>query len=154
MEREKISKIVSKHRHEKAAILAIFHEVQAKEKRLEMESLRCIAELLKVPFANVYGVATFYSAFSTSKKGETVIRVCDGICCHINGSDEVIKALKSYLNIEMGETSWDEKYSMEKVHCLGLCSIGPNISFNAKTYCRLNEEKIVDILQEGREDLR
>ncbi len=154
MEREKISKIVSKHRHEKAAILAIFHEVQAKEKQLEMESLRYIAELLKVPFATVYGVATFYSAFSTRKKGETEIRVCDGICCHIEGSDEILKALKSYLNIEIGETSWDEKYSMEKVQCLGLCSIGPNISLNTKTYCGLNKEKIVHILREGREDLR
>jgi len=153
MEREKIRKIVSKHRHEKAAILAILHEVQQKERQLEMESLRYIAELLKVPFANVYGVATFYSAFSTSKKGETVIRICDGICCHINGSDEVIKALKSYLNIEIGETSWDEKYSMEKVECLGLCSIGPNISFSAKAYCRLNKEKIVDIIRKGEEDL-
>lgn len=148
MEKEKIRKIVSKHRHEKAAILAILHEVQEEDKQLDMESQRYIAQLLNVPFANIYGLATFYSAYSTSRKGDTRIRVCNGISCHLNGSDEVAEALKSRLNLEMGEASWDEKYSMDSVQCLGLCSIGPNVSFNDETYPRLNKEKILEILNE------
>jgi NADH-quinone oxidoreductase subunit E len=148
MEKEEIQKIVNRHRHEKASILAILHEVQQKDKHLGMESLRTIALLLKVPFANVYGLATFYSAFSTRRKGDSVIRVCDGISCHLNGADEVIETLKAQLNVEMGETTWDEKASLEKVHCLGLCSIGPNISFNEQTYTKLDKEKVLEILQE------
>ena len=68
MEREKIKKIVSKHRHEKAAILAILHEIQEEDKQLDTESLSYIAQLLKMPFANVFGLATFYSAFSLWRK--------------------------------------------------------------------------------------
>ena len=84
MEKEKIERIVNKHRHEKSAILAILHEVQAEDKQLDAESLRHIAKLLGIPYANVYGLATFYTAFSTRKKGQTLIRACDGISCHIN----------------------------------------------------------------------
>ena len=148
MEKDNIRNIVDKHRHEKSALLAIFHEVQAIDKQLNLKSLKYISKLLKVPYANVYGLATFYSAFSICKKGETVIRACDGIACHINGADEVIGALKSQFKLEMGETTWDEKFSLEKVHCLGLCSIGPNVSFNDKTYSNLNKDKVLEILQQ------
>jgi NADH:ubiquinone oxidoreductase subunit E len=147
MEKEKIKKIVSKHRHEKAAILAILHEIQAEDNQLETESLNYIAQLLKVPVANVYGLATFYTAFSLERKGETKIRVCSGISCHINGADEVIEVLESKFNLEMGETTWDEKFSLEQVHCLGLCSIGPNVAFNTDTYSKLNKERIETIVE-------
>jgi NADH:ubiquinone oxidoreductase subunit E len=147
MERKKIKRIVSKHRHEKAAILAILHEIQEEDKQLETESLTYIAQLLKIPVANIYGLATFYSAFSLGKKGDTKIRVCSGISCHINGADEVIEVLKSKFNLEMGETTWDEKFSLEKVHCLGLCSIGPNVAFNMDTYSKLNKERIEMIIE-------
>lgn len=147
MEKEKIEKIVNKHRNEKSAILAILHEVQAEDNQLNAESLKYIALLLGVPYANVFGLATFYSAFNTEKRGKTLVRACDGISCHINGAEEVIKVLKSKLNIELGETTWDESFGLEKVRCLGLCSISPNVSFNDKTYSNLNKEKILEILQ-------
>jgi len=68
MEKERIEKIVNKHRNEKSAILAILHEVQAEENQLNAESLKYIALLLGVPYANVFGLATFYSAFNTEKR--------------------------------------------------------------------------------------
>ena len=148
MDKDKIQKIVNKHRNEKSALLAILHDVQEEDKQLNIDSIRYIAQLLELPFANVYGLATFYSAFSTSKKGETTIKACDGIACHINGADEVINVLKSKLNVEMGETTWDEKSSLEKVHCLGLCSVGPNVAFNEEIYSNLNKEKILEIFEE------
>jgi NADH-quinone oxidoreductase subunit E len=147
MEKERIEKIVNKHRNEKSAILAILHEVQAEENQLNAESLKYIALLLGVPYANVFGLATFYSAFNTEKRGKTLVRACDGISCHISGAEEVIEVLKSKLNIELGETTWDESFGLEKVRCLGLCSISPNVSFNDKTYSNLNKEKILEILQ-------
>lgn len=149
MNRERIKKIVSQYRHEKAAILLILHEVQQEDKQLEMESLRYIAQLLKVPFANVYGLATFYGAFSTVRKGRVEIRVCNGISCHINGADDVIEVLKSHLNVEMGETTWDEKFSLETVECLGLCSIGPNLSLDGKPHSQLTREKTVKVLRKS-----
>lgn len=148
MEKEKVRRIVGKHRHEKAAILAILHEVQEKDRQLDMETLKYIAELLKVPFAYVYGITTFYDAFSTTKKGDTQIRVCNGISCHIRGADQIKDILTSRLNLDLGQTSWNEKYSLDKVECLGLCSIGPNVSFNGRTYSHLDKDKLLDIFQE------
>ena len=147
MEKDRIRKIVRKHRHEKSALLAILHEVQAEDKQLDSESLKYISKLLKVPYANVYGLVTFYSAFSTTKKGKTVIKACDGIACHINGANEIIETLKSGFNLDMGETTWDEKFTLEKVQCLGLCSIGPNVSFNFDTYSKLDKERMEMILE-------
>jgi len=147
MEKDRIRKIVRKHRHEKSALLAILHEVQAEDRQLDSESLKYISKLLKVPYANVYGLVTFYSAFSTTKKGKTVIKACDGISCHINGANEIIETLKSGFNLDMGETTWDEKFTLEKVQCLGLCSIGPNVSFNFDTYSKLDKERMEMILE-------
>jgi len=147
MDKDKIQKIVRKHRHKRSALLAIFHEVQAEDNQLDAEALKYISKLLNVSYANVYGLATFYSKFTTTKKGKTVIRACDGISCHINGAHEVISALKSKLNLDLGETNWEETFSLEKVHCLGLCSIGPNVAFNIDTFSNLDEEKILLILE-------
>ena len=148
MEKAKIEIIVGKHRHEKAALLAILHEVQHEEREVSMESLKSISELIDVSFAHVYGLATFYSAFSTTKKGDTVIRVCDGIACYLNGAEKMIEVLKSYLHIDMGESSWDGKYSLERVHCLGLCTIGPNMECKGKAHSRLNGERAQQVLRE------
>jgi NADH-quinone oxidoreductase subunit E len=152
MEREKIKKIVSKHRHEKAAILAILHEIQEEDKQLDTESLNYVAQLLKMPFANVYGLATFYSAFSLWKKGDTEIRVCAGISCHIKGSDKIVEALKSRLNVEIDQATWDEKFSLEKVNCLGLCAIAPNVSFNGEVHPHIDIDRILEILEERIKD--
>ena len=151
MDREKIQKIVVRHRHEKAALLAILHDVQQQEKHLGMDSLKAIAEMMEIPFAHIHGLATFYSAFSTSRKGRTEIRVCDGIACRLRGAEEILEALKPELNIDEGETTPDQEYSLEKVHCLGLCAIGPNAAFNEKIYPGLNRESIVEILGAGKE---
>ncbi len=152
MDKQRIKKIVSKHRHEKAAILQILHEVQEEDKELDMDTQQYIAQLLNIPFANVYGLVTFYSAFSTTPKGDTMVRVCNGIACHLNGSKNVAEALKSHYKIEFGETTWNENYSLEKVECIGLCSIGPNVSFNDKIHTNLDRQKILGILNENMED--
>jgi NADH:ubiquinone oxidoreductase subunit E len=147
MEKERLEKVVNKHRYEKAALLAILHEVQEEDRGLDVDSLRHISRLMDVSFAHVYGLATFYAAFSTVKKGETEIRVCDGLACHLNGAAEIIESLKNELDIEMDETSWDEKYSLHRVQCLGLCTIGPNASFDGKAYSELSREKLLEILE-------
>jgi NADH:ubiquinone oxidoreductase subunit E len=148
MDKDKIRKIVNKHRNERSALLAILHDVQEEDKQINIDSIRYISQLLELPFANIYGLVTFYSAFSTRKKGKIAIKACDGIACHINGSDEIIDALKSKLKIEVGETTWDETSSLERVHCLGLCSVGPNVAFNEEIYSNLNKEKILEIFEE------
>ena len=147
METEKLEKIVNKHRYEKAALLAILHEVQEEDRGLDVDALRQISKLMDVSFAHVYGLATFYAAFSTGKKGELEIRVCDGLACHLNGAADIIEALKSELHIDMDETSWDEKYSLHRVQCLGLCIIGPNASFSGKAFSKLSREKLLKTLE-------
>jgi NADH-quinone oxidoreductase subunit E len=151
MDRDKIQEIVTRHRHEKASLLAILHEVQQQDKQLAMDSLKYISEILAIPFAHLYGLATFYSAFSTSEKGRTEIRVCDGIACRMHGADEVFDALKPALGVDEGQTTPDREYSLERVHCQGLCSIGPNAALNEKVYSRLSREKIMKILSDREE---
>jgi len=147
MEKEEIAKVVRKHRHEKAAILAILHELQEHDRCVDMESLRYVSELLKVPFAYAYGITTFYGAFSTAKKGKTQIKVCDGISCHMKGSRDIIDTIRSHLNIDVGETTWNEKFSLDKVACLGLCAVGPNLSLNGKAFSMVTRGQVKDLLE-------
>ena len=114
---------------------------------LPKEALQEIAERLRVPESQAYGVATFYSMLSTKKKGQFVVKVCESAPCHVVGGREVIKAIQQQLQIHAGETTPDGKFSLEFVSCLGVCGVGPVMMINSDVYGNLTPEKAVDVLK-------
>ena len=96
------------------------------------------------------GVATFYSQFRLEPLGKYLIMVCQGTACHVNGSEKVSAAVSEYLGIESGKTTADGLFTLEKVACLGCCSLAPVIMINGEAFGNLTPEKAVDILAEIR----
>ena len=102
--------------------------------------------------AEIMGVATFYSQFRLFPKGKYLVLCCGGTACHVNGSEKVLAAVSEYLGIENGETTEDGLFTLEKVACLGCCSIAPVIMINGEAFGNLDPEKAVSILKNLREE--
>ena len=84
-----------------------------------------VAEILRVPYIEVYEVASFYKMFNRTKVGKFHLQICGTTPCMVRGSDKVIKKLEDHLNIKMGETTKDGLFTMTEVECLGACVNAP-----------------------------
>jgi len=102
---------------------------QQVEGHVSPESARAIAQQLRVPYSEVFSVATFYHLLSTEPLGKYRIYVCTGITCYIKGNTENLKYLKSVLGIKDGHhTSSDGLFTVEEVSCLSCCSHAPVVA--------------------------
>jgi NADH-quinone oxidoreductase subunit E/NADP-reducing hydrogenase subunit HndA len=98
--------------------------------------------------SEIYGVATFYSIFSLEPKGEHVIRVCLGTACYVKGSQLIIDKISQELQLEVGKTTKDGKFTLEATRCLGACGLAPVMTIDEKVFGRLVPEDIPAILAE------
>lgn len=98
--------------------------------------------------SQIMGVATFYSQFRLEPIGEHIIKVCFGTACHVNGAGPVADALCSELDIELGGTTEDKKFTVESVACLGCCSLAPVIMIDNETHGRLTPDSVRKTIRE------
>ena len=105
--------------------LAILQEIQKEYKYISSDSLKAVASYLALPISDIFSMATFYKSLSLGKKGEFIIKVCDGTACHIRGSLSVLDEVKRALLINEGETTPDGLFSLEIVNCVGSCAMAP-----------------------------
>ncbi|MCK5200207.1 MAG: NAD(P)H-dependent oxidoreductase subunit E, partial [Spirochaetales bacterium] len=110
------------------------------------ETAVLIGKVLKVPYAEIYGVIEFYSLLYSTPTAETVIRVCTSPLCSLKGADKIKKALLEKLDLEEGIPSNDGRFMVESVQCLGLCDHAPSAMVNNKTVCDLAEESLEDLI--------
>jgi NADH-quinone oxidoreductase subunit E len=105
-----------------------------------------LSEELKIPPAEVYGVATFYTQFKLSPKGKHVITCCEGTACHVKGGQALLTYLENSLGIKSGETTADEMFSLESVACLGCCAISPVCIIDDKIHGNLTLKKVKKLI--------
>jgi len=130
-------------RFEKRAdvLIAVLQEAQNLYGYLPEDVILRVSEFTGVPPSQVYGVATFYNRFRLRPVGKNVIRVCHGTACHVGGAEGISRALSSELKVADGETTYDRKFTLETVACLGCCSLAPCMMINEEVYGRLTGEK-------------
>jgi NADH-quinone oxidoreductase subunit E len=122
--------ILTKYPAEPRHLISVLQDCQLAYRYLPREVLERVARQLRVPLSKVYGVATFYKAFSLTPRGEKVLRVCTGTACHIRGAPLILNELCSRLHIKPGETTSDLKFSIEAVNCVGACALAPVVVVN------------------------
>ncbi|NPA90249.1 MAG: NADH-quinone oxidoreductase subunit NuoE [Chloroflexi bacterium] len=134
----------------RAGLLPCLEEVQSITGWLSPEVSRRIAEGLKVPLADVFGVITFYGLLYDRPVGRFVVRVCDDVSCFINGSREIVDACRSYLGVEPGETTPDGLFTLETHPCLGRCERAPFMMVNELEFGPITPQDVPRILEEVR----
>ncbi len=107
------------------SVIGVLESVQTRYRYLPSEALMLVSERFNLPLSQVYGVATFYNAFSLKPKGKHLLHVCMGTACHVRGSPQVLDRLETRLGIKPGGTTRDRLFTLETVNCLGACALGP-----------------------------
>ncbi len=149
MIKEKCISILEKYHREKGSIISILQDVQEEFGYIREEVVFWFSERLNIPASNFYGVATFYAQFHLKPRGKNLVTACCGTACHVRGADAIINRIRAELAIPEGEdTSYDNRFTLEEVACVGACSIAPVVIINKKVYGKGTPDKISKILKE------
>lgn len=144
-ERE-LKKVIELHKDMPGALLPVLQEAQGIYGYLPIEVQRMVANGLSVSLSEVYGVATFYSQFSLTPKGEHRISVCLGTACYVKGADKILQALEDKLGIKSGECTPDGLFSIDSCRCVGACGLAPVMMVDDDVYGKMTVEQIDSIL--------
>jgi NADH-quinone oxidoreductase subunit E len=113
---------------------------------LPQEAMRDIAAVTGKATAEIYGVATFYAQFRFTPMGKHVMKVCHGTACHVQGADSLDTVVEQKLGVAPGNTTPDREFTVEKVACLGCCSLAPVVMIDGEVYGRLTGDKLGKII--------
>ncbi len=148
MEGSKIDGIIRQYGGRDSAILAILQDIQAEEKYLPKETLEYVSQRMQIPLGQVFRIATFYNALSLKPRGRHKIDVCLGTACHVRGGERILNKLERDLGVSVGETTKDKRFTLEAVHCVGCCSLGPVAVIDGDVHGRLSQDKVPALLKE------
>jgi NADH:ubiquinone oxidoreductase subunit E len=143
-----IHELVEKHGKTRNALMPVLQGIVAREKFLSEDAMIAVARELDLSAADVYGTASFYTFLDTKPRGKNIVRVCKTISCHMQGKDEIIKAIEKHLLIKVGETSHDNKFTLLTANCLGWCHKGPVLLVNDEVFPSVTPEKAIEIIEE------
>ncbi len=130
-------------------IIPILHAIQKKYNYLPDEALRRVCEITEITPASITGVSTFYSQFRHTPIGKHLIRVCTGTACHVKGSGLVYDAFCRELHIREGQDTDPEfLFTVQKIACLGCCTIAPVVQIDDVTYGHVKTDGVSHILQD------
>lgn len=137
-----------------SAVMSALRIVQEEHGYLTTELMDAIAEYLGMAPISVYEVATFYTMYERTPIGQHLINICTNISCQLRGSKEIVSYLENKLEIKLGETTKDSRYTLRSVECLGACVNAPMMQVNKDYHENLTTDKIDHILAQFDESSR
>jgi len=143
-----LDQIVTSYATTKTPLIYILKDVQKAYGFLSEDILTQVAKKTDIPLSEIYGVATFYSLFTTRPKGKHIVRCCNNAPCYVKDSTEVLAQIKSYLGVETGGTTPDGLFTLEFTSCLGLCAVAPVMMIDSEVFGNLTPEKAIAILKD------
>jgi len=132
-------------------LIGVLEDIQKHFNYLPEDALREVSQQMNTPLRDVYGVATFYKAFSLEPRGEHLVSVCMGTACHVRNAPAIAEEFERQLKIKAGETSSDKLFSFETVNCLGACALGPIVVIDGKYYSNVKTTQVKNIIKETKE---
>jgi NADH-quinone oxidoreductase E subunit len=141
-----------KYQGEMGALIPLLQSAQDTYGYIPESAIDHISEVVGIPSADIYGVITFYSQFRLKPMGKNIIKICDGTACHVNSSTAILRTVEDELKLDGDETTEDGLFTLQKVACLGCCSLSPVIMVNDETHGKLTPKKVTQLLKEYREN--
>ncbi|HTY37309.1 MAG TPA: NAD(P)H-dependent oxidoreductase subunit E [Bacteroidota bacterium] len=148
MDTQVVDSVLRKHPKDPSSIIQVMLDIQNELYYLPKDVLMYISGYLNVPPSRTYNLATFYKAFSLKPKGKHPIAVCTGTACHVQGATKIIDQLERELKIKEGETTPDNKFSLESVRCLGCCGLAPVLTVGKNLHGKVPASKVSKILKQ------
>ncbi len=128
-----------------------FHDLIDDKQYISTEDLEALAAETGKPVADLHGLLSFFTSLRTKKPGKNLLSVCCGTPCYARGAENIYNRLASELELDEDGTSLDGLVTLEKVQCVGACSLAPVISINGKLTGKIKPKQAADRLQELRD---
>ncbi|GMT47224.1 NAD-dependent formate dehydrogenase gamma subunit [hydrothermal vent metagenome] len=137
-------KILKAYHENEGNVISLLQDIEESFGYLPEDAINWFSEQLDIPPSRFYGIATFYAQFHLKPRGENIITACCGTACHVKGSERLINSLMRELHIPSGEdTSEDKKFTVEKVNCVGACSIAPVVIINREVHGKMTADRLM-----------
>ncbi len=146
MDTARKAEIFNEGRRQRRHLIDILQDIQSCEGYLSREAMQEVAAFLSLPPSAVWGVATFYNQFRFTPPGRNPVRVCMGTACHLAGGQLVLEAMARELKLEIGATSEDREFSLERVACIGCCALAPVVTIGESVYPKMTPPRVEEIL--------
>ena len=111
------------------------------------ETLREIADFLRMTRDELDNVATFYNLIYRKPVARHVILICDSVSCWITGYELLREHFRSRLGLIIGGTTADQRFTLLPIVCLGACGGAPAMMVDGDLYEKLDPVKIDQILE-------
>jgi NADH:ubiquinone oxidoreductase subunit E len=146
-QRATIDQIIEENRLVAGAPMVVLNELQSQIGHVSRPMQEYVAQQLGVPMSLIYGVASFYSFFTTEPRGKHTAKFCLGTACYVGGASKLIKRARELLGIEVGETTADWQITLECCRCVGACSQAPTVMIDNDVHGRMTPEILPEILE-------
>jgi len=145
------AEIIAEHSKVEGATLVILHALQEAFGYVPENALPMIANELNLSRAEVYGVFTFYHDFRAKPAGRHVLKLCRAEACQAAGGDALVARAEEKLGVALGNTTPDERVTLEPIYCLGLCATAPSAMLDGRLFGRLDEARIDALCSEAQQ---
>jgi NADH-quinone oxidoreductase E subunit len=145
---KKIAALCERYPSKQPVVLAALHLAQKEVGHLSDDALKLVARTLDLPYAHVYGVATFYTMFRREPGGTNTIRMCTNISCMLRGGYEVLEAFEKRLGVKKGGTTPDKKFTLVEEECIAACANAPCAVVGTKYYLDLTPGDVDKVIAE------
>lgn len=146
--RQIIDQILQKYKDVPGGLMVILNEIQSQIGYISQPIQEYVSAVMNVPVSTITGVVSFYSFFTTKPRGDHTIKFCMGTACYVGGTPQLIQKAQQLLQIEPGETSPDNRITVEVCRCVGSCSQAPVVVVDEQLYGRLRPSKISPLIRD------
>jgi formate dehydrogenase subunit gamma len=143
------AEIIAEYNWREGATLVILHALQEAFGYVPEGAIPLVASALNLSRAEVYGVFTFYHDFRKKPAGRHVLKLCRAEACQAAGGDALAARAEKKLGIAIGNTTADERMTLEPIYCLGLCATAPSAMLDGRLVGRLDEARIDALVAEA-----
>src|ERR1700722_15162478 len=148
-EEKRGAEIIAEHLHLEGSTLVILHALQDAFGYVPEPAIPMVAEALNLSRAEVHGVFTFYHDFRRKPAGKHVLKLCRAEACQAAGGDALAARAEAKLGIALGNTTPDDRVTLEPIYCLGLCATAPSAMLDGRMVGRLDEARIDALIAEA-----
>jgi NADH:ubiquinone oxidoreductase subunit E len=145
---EKLEKIYQITTQNGDNIITVLQQIQNEFGYVSEEYVHWFSKRSNIPSSKFYGVITFYSQFHQAPRGKNIVTVCAGTVCHVKGAPRIIAKIHEDLKLkEDQDTTKDMQFTLERVNCVGACSIAPVVLINQKVLGKVTPASMIKSLK-------
>jgi NADH:ubiquinone oxidoreductase subunit E len=145
--REILDQILAENADRPGATMVVLTLAQEQLGFVSPEMQEYLADALDVPLSHIYGVLTFYSFFRMSPVGRHTISICMGTACYVRGGPTLVEKFQQVLGVKLGETTDDNRFTLEICRCVGACSQAPVVMIDDDVVGRVNPQDVAKVLR-------